>query len=62
MFLPVLEKEAAASFETDIIISIKNYWRQGIACLEKLNHVNSSLPSLTQIAFVTILPNILWTL
>lgn len=44
MFLPVLEKEAGACFEIDIISSIKNYWRQGTACLEKQNYVNSSLP------------------
>lgn len=63
MLLPVLEKEAGVCFEADVIISIQNYWRQGTACLQKQNHVNSSsFPGLTQIAFVVILPKIIWTL
>lgn len=54
MFLPVLEEKAG-----DAIISIKNYWKQGIACLEKQNHVNPSLPVflvVTQIASVAFYP------
>jgi len=43
MFLPLLEQEARVSFETDVI-SVKNYWRQRIAQLEKQNHTNPSLP------------------
>lgn len=43
MFLPLLEQEAGVCFETDVI-SVKNYWKQLIAQLEKQNHVNPSLP------------------
>lgn len=43
MFLPVLEKEAGVCFEADVINSIQNYWRLGIAGLEKQNNVNSFL-------------------